>query len=129
MTETIEGRELTGIEVDPRGTFVRIGIRAADGARHALELTNDCVGSLLMTLPRLMQMLTRQRLRDPSLRYVFPLGTWNVEEATTATMRILTLSTPDGFEASFALSQQDAQRLAAHLAQDSLAESTAPLVN
>jgi hypothetical protein len=82
-----------------------------------------------MTLPRAMQMLLRQQMRDQTLRYVFRLGRWHVEKATTPGTRLLTLSTVDGFEACFSLSDADANRLAKRLSTRDTMSSAGLMVN
>jgi hypothetical protein len=129
MTTPIEAAALTSVEVDAEGRFVSIGVKATDGARHAVRLAADSVGILIMTLPKAMQMLLRQQMRDPTLRYVFRLGRWHVDEATTPGTRLLTLSTADGFEACFSLSEADADRLAKRLGKRTAKSSAGVLVN
>jgi hypothetical protein len=125
----IEAAELTSVEVDSEGRFVSIGVKAASGAHHAVRLAADSVGILIMTLPKAMQMLLRQQMHDPTLRYVFRLGKWSVEDATTPGARLLTLSTVDGFEACFSLSEADADRLAKRLGKRTARSSAGVLVN
>ena len=64
-----------------------------------------------MTLPDMMRRALRLQYRDPSLRLVYPLASWEVEVSTEPGTFILTLRTPDNFHVSFALGASDLQEL------------------
>jgi hypothetical protein len=53
-----------------------------------------------------------ERYHDPSLRLVYPLGKWNMETSTEPGKLILTLSTPDGFAVSFAVTPAELKQFA-----------------
>ena len=59
-----------------------------------------------MTLPQLISKALQKELADDSARAVFPLGRWQVELSTSSDY-ILTLTTPDGFAVSFAVSASE----------------------
>jgi hypothetical protein len=98
--------------VDPDGQGVRLNVTDAEGKPTTLLLSLDQLGSLAMTLPSLMERALKQRHRDDSLRYVYPLGSWTVELSATGEVRILSLATPDGFKASFGVPRDIAEDLA-----------------
>ena len=66
----------------------------------------------MMTLPRLSAMAIKARNRDNSLRLAFPLGNWVIEAGAGGAPLMLTLSTPDGFEVTFAVQHATLQRMA-----------------
>lgn len=102
MAESTAVTEISNISIDPEGQSVQIVTKGPDGLPHVIEIEASCVERLSMTLPRMLQMMLRQRHADQSLRYVFPLGGWEIESAHVPEMLVLKLATPDGFEASFA---------------------------
>ena len=114
-TRPIEGEELSAWTVLAGGTHLRMDFVGSDGARHGLVLSFDVLGSLLMTLPRMLQTALDARFSDGSLRFVQQLGTWQIERAEANACLILRLGTPDGFEVAFALDGRDADSLGAAL--------------
>jgi hypothetical protein len=70
-----------------------------------------------MTLPQLTAQALRAKYRDDTLKVVYPVGDWSLQLASDGVHRILTLGTPDGFEVSFALQDDDAAGLAASLGE------------
>jgi hypothetical protein len=67
---------------------------------------------LIMTLPEIMRQALWKQHRDSSLRLVYPVGEWTVEESECPGALILTLRTPDGFQMSFAVSHDDLRDMA-----------------
>jgi hypothetical protein len=55
-----------------------------------------------MTLPRMLSKALQRRTQGQSSRYVFSLGRWSIE-TSDENGSILTMSTPDGFQVSFAI--------------------------
>lgn len=101
----IEAETLTTFEVTPDGARVRLNATAADGEKVSFSLPLDCVSQMVMTLPRIAEEAVRRFHGDESLRIVYPTGDWNIERsAGQADTYIVSLSTPDGFAVSFALS-------------------------
>ena len=94
--DLIEGAQLTGWSLPAAGTMNRI------------VLPFEMLGSLLMTLPRMLQAALNARFPDGSLRFVQRLGTWRIEHAEANSGLILRLSTQDGFEVAFVLGDHDA---------------------
>jgi hypothetical protein len=110
------GRTLTNFQVDSTGDSFRLNFEAIDGQPASVTLPVECLNSLLMTLPRLLEQALKTKYRDDSLKLVYPTGGWALEAAVGSNQLILTLNTPDGFKVSFALSPEDADGLASSLA-------------
>jgi len=68
-----------------------------------------------MTLPDMAQRALRRQDNDESLRLVFPVGHWRLEQATSPGHLMLTLLTTDGFSVCFALRHDEADELGAAL--------------
>jgi hypothetical protein len=111
----IVGNKLTACQVDEAGEWFRLGFAAEDGTPSALVLPIDCVRSLLMTLPGMIERALKARYGDGSMKLVFPMGDWALESDASSDQRILTLATPEGFKVAFALSPESADHLAASL--------------
>ncbi|MFC7051236.1 hypothetical protein ACFQI3_00870 [Hansschlegelia quercus] len=113
--QTITAEALDAIDVSEDGAAIRVCFRGADGQDANLFLPGECAGQLAMSLPRAVRTALRLRHRDDSLRMVFPVGGWTIEASTDRDTMILTISTPDGFEASYALNRSGADDLAQSL--------------
>lgn len=111
----IEGEVLTAWAVLTGGTHVGMDFIDASGTRHRIVLPLNALGSLLMTLPRMLQAALDARFADGSLRFVQRLGSWRVEQAAANAGLILRLGTNDGFEVAFSLNGDDADALGAAL--------------
>jgi hypothetical protein len=111
----IVGKALTTYQVDPAGDSLRLNFVAADDRPASVVLPVDCLRSLLMTLPGLIEQALKARYRDDTLKVVYPVGGWSLQAAAGAERLILTLSTPDDFKVSFALTPGDAEGLAQSL--------------
>lgn len=112
MSVVIEGAAVKRCEIAADGSSVRLGFQDADGQTVALILPPDCVSALIMTLPGVMQQLVRLKHRDPSLRVVYPLDGWSVEQASDGESLILSLQTGDGFSVAFSLKQPELAQIA-----------------
>ena len=111
----IVGKTLTTCQIDPAGELVRLTAEGADGGPVSMVLPVDCLRSLLMTLPGLIDQALKARYRDDTLKVVYPVGAWSLQAAAGAERLILTLATPDDFKVSFALTEGDAASLASSL--------------
>jgi hypothetical protein len=109
---TIRAHRLTTFSVAADGASVSIGVADESGTPCALVLPSECLQALVMTLPEMASQSLRRRHRDPDLRLVFPVESWAVETSTEAQRLILTFSTSDGFQASFALFAGELLRMA-----------------
>lgn len=124
----IYGRHLTTCQVDSKGEQVRLNLESEDGTAASITLPADCLRSLLMTLPALIERTLRARYSDETLKLVYPTGRWSLQRPRDSDQTILTLSTPDGFAVAFSLSRRDAGGLAASLAASEHA-APAPKLN
>ena len=125
----IVGKSLTTCQVDSAGDTVRLNFRGEGGAPASLELPLDCVRSLLMTLPGVIERALKTRYGDDSLKLVYPMADWSVETDAWSDHRILTLATPDGFKVAFALKPGDAGNLALSLVDAEADASFSAAVN
>jgi hypothetical protein len=94
-------RSLTHFSVCCSGRHVEIGFTDDAGEPAALQLPQECLGTLLMTLPRMIEMALRRRSGNADLKQVYPLGDWQLHAGDEPESMILSLSTPDGFRVSF----------------------------
>jgi hypothetical protein len=117
MSLDINGKALTTWQVDSAGEAFRLDFESVDGQPASLTLPAECLRALLMTLPQLTAQALRAKYRDDTLKVVYPVGEWSLQLASDGVHRILTLATPDGFEVSFALQDDDAAGLAASLGE------------
>jgi len=113
----INATALTTLTVAPDGSIVSINVVDEEGAPASLILPLDALRSLIMSLPPLMQQALRLRYRDPSLRLVYPLGTWRLESGTEAGKLLLALATVDGFEVTFSIGEAELKRISDAAAQ------------
>jgi hypothetical protein len=113
----IVGRTLTTYQVDSTGESFRLNFESIDGQPSSVTLPVECLNSLLMTLPGLLEQALKTKYRDDTLKLVYPTGGWSLEAAGGLNGFILTLNTPDGFKVSFALTPEDADGLATSLGE------------
>jgi hypothetical protein len=100
----IEADSLTTFEVAPDGSRVCFHAKAADGKPVSMSLPAEALTQMVMSLPRIVLMALRRRHANNDLRIVYPTGDWQIEKSVESDDTfIVTLSTPDGFEVSFAL--------------------------
>ena len=105
MSRDIEADRLTTFEVAPDGSRVRIRATDAAGGAASISLPAECLSQMMMTLPRIALEAVRRRHRNQALKVVYPAAKWDIEQSGECPDTfILTLTTPDGFEVSFALS-------------------------
>src|SRR5262245_20375872 len=97
----IEIGQLTTCEVGTGGDAVRLGFLDEGGNPTSVELSFEQAEAIAMTLPRLLSNALKMRMHSTAARYVFPLGRWAVEDANETDGLIVTLTTTDGFEASY----------------------------
>jgi hypothetical protein len=107
MTKTIQASGLTTFEVAPDGEDIALNVVELDGTAASLRMPFACLTQLLMTLPDIQTRALRARHQDPTLRVAYPVGPWTLEASNDPAKFILTLTTEDGFKASFALPTQD----------------------
>ncbi len=106
MSTHIEGEELTCFEVAEDGGSFKMHLEDKFGRPASLSLPSVCLNRLMMTLPRMVTRALQRRHNDQSLRVVYPVDRYTVELSADLCTRILTLETPDGFNVSFSLSEE-----------------------
>lgn len=108
----INGATLANFVVSPDGSRISINVIDEESKPASLVLPSESLRSLIMSMPEMMQQALRRRYRDPSLRLVYPLGKWSLETSTEPGKLILTLSTPDSFAVSFAVTGRELKQFA-----------------
>jgi hypothetical protein len=116
MARDIGVQALTTCGIAANGRYVRMNFTDTHGCPSSLTLPTDCAQQLIMTLPELVSRALQAELSDDSVRAVFTLGGWRVESATSKG-HILTMSTPDGFAVSFAVSTSDLREMTSRLSE------------
>jgi hypothetical protein len=118
----IESQSLTTCEVAPDGSTVVLGFTDSSGAAATIRLPLNQVGALAMTLPELINKALQSRFGDHTLRYVYPLASWTVEQSSDPGTGMMTLSTTDGFSVCFSMERELQHTLAEALASDGQGE-------
>jgi hypothetical protein len=107
----IRGVQLTTFDVAPDGGSVAIHVTDDQGSPSTLVLPTECLNALMMTLPDIVRRSLQARYGDPSMRVVYPVGSWSLERSAVPGNVIITLRTPDGFSVSFGLSPLELLRM------------------
>src|SRR5215510_16030976 len=115
----IRGQRLTTFDVTPDGESFSLNVTDDQGRPATLVLPSDCLHALMMTLPEMVRRSLQARFRDPSMRVVFPLGSWNLERSVVPGAVIATLRTEDGFSVSFGVPARELLRMWTHSASAS----------
>ena len=126
MSKVIEAAALTTFDVTPDGERVRIHVRDVADQPGTLSLPFETLAQLMMTMPQMARQAFRARFGDESLRIVYPIGDWKIESCAQPGKLILTLTTSDGFEISFALDGRECAALTDGLAQAPSAAARVP---
>ena len=107
----IESQALTSCEVAADGDAVSLGFVDSTGQPATIRLSLSQVGALAMTLPGLIDKALQTRFGDQSLRYVYPLASWEVEQSTDPTQGMMTLRTAGGFSVCFSIPREQQNEL------------------
>ena len=114
---------LTNYQVAPDGSSVLLNALDPEGREVSLIVPMDNLQALALTMPEMVTAALRAAAGgDDSLRLVHNVQAWKIESASNPEQLIVTFRTPDAFEASFAVREQD---LAGMLAQAHDAERNA----
>ena len=114
---------LTNYQVAPDGSSVLLNALDPEGREVSLIVPMDNLQALALTMPEMVTAALRAAAGgDESLRLVHNVQAWKIESASNPEQLIVTFRTPDAFEASFAVREQD---LAGMLAQAHDAERSA----
>lgn len=107
----IETQALTSCEVAADGDAISLGFVDSTGQPATIRLSLNQVGALAMTLPGLIDKALQTRFGDQSLRYAYPLASWEVEQSTDPTQGMMTLRTVDGFSVCFSIPRDQQSEL------------------
>ena len=128
MSTDLEADALKSFEIAPDGRRIRFNAETGEGAAVSLSLPSECLTEMVMTLPRIAVEAMKRRYGDPSMRIVYPAGSWIIEQAVGAPDTfIVTLKTVDGFEVSFSFSPQQLSSMTNTLAAAGHAEIAKPI--
>jgi hypothetical protein len=105
---------------------VEIGFMDHAGEQTALELPQECLGMLLMTLPTIIEAALRRRTGNSELRQVYPLGDWQLHLGSDPDSLIVSLATPDGFRVAFCVPFDQAAALGEALSRQQTARDSEP---
>jgi hypothetical protein len=117
---------LTHFSVCRSGRHVEIGFTDHTGEPAALQLPQECLSMLLMTLPTMIETVLRRRTGNPTLRQVYAMGDWQLHLGSDPQSLILSLATPDGFAVSFCTSFEQAAVLGDALLRQEQAQGAEP---
>jgi hypothetical protein len=98
-------KALSTCEVVPNGDAILLGFIDANGSPITLRFSSDQTSALLMTLPGLIDTALQRSLKDPSLRYAYPLTSWRLEQSSDPLKCMVTLRTQGGFSACFSVTR------------------------
>src|SRR5215475_7287778 len=108
-------RRLTTCAVVKDGEAVRLDLQNEAGGPVSLEMSLEQAQSLVMTLPHLLSKAFQARAQNPKARFVFPTGRWAIETTAGAKCLLLTLTTTDGFEATYGFPISQCERMGSAL--------------
>lgn len=120
------GEALTNFELSDDGSRLRLGFTCPGGTAHALDLPTNCLQSLVMSLPRMMEESLKLRYQDKSLRMVYSTDEIRIETGADRKSFIMTLVTPDGFAVSFGLSAEQMLTLEKNVGEATSCRADAP---
>lgn len=107
----IETQSLTSCEIGPGGEVISLGFLDAGGQPRTIRLSLNQVGALAMTLPGLINRALQTKFGDNSLRYAYPLQSWQVEQSSDPAQGMVTLQTTDGFSVCFSIPREQQSEL------------------
>jgi hypothetical protein len=107
----IETQSLTSCEICPGGNVISLGFVDSKGQPQTIRLSLNQVGALAMTLPSLIGKALQTRFGDDTLRYAYPLASWELEQSTDPTQGMVTLRTTDGFSVCFSIPREQQNSL------------------
>jgi hypothetical protein len=111
----IVSSRLTNCNVIKNGEAIRLNFVEQMGDPVSVELPFEQAASFILTLPRLLSTALKAQTGSNEMRYVFPLAHWLVERSGDQKTVMLTLRTPDGFEACFGVPLEACRRLGSAL--------------
>lgn len=125
----IEASSLTTCTVVNGGDSISLGLVDGFGRPVEIKVSASDACAIAMTLPGLLKKSLLEKYRDPSLRYVFPLDSWQVETASDGSQVIMTLTTGTGFEVSFGSGPDTCRSLGSALHEGTRTKPRLPVTN
>jgi len=111
MAKRIVSQQLTSCTIDAGGDAITLGLVDDEGETVSVRLSVRQAEAVSMTLPHLLSCALKMKSKDQDARYVYHLGKWTLSHSREEDLLVFTLSTPDGFQTSFALSKEAAQSI------------------
>jgi hypothetical protein len=112
----IHSKTLTTTEVSADGTTISLSFVDSRNRPIKIHYPMNHVVDLVMTLPSLIETALQRRFNDPTMRSVYPLGSWRWESSTNKSMNLLTFVTTDSFTITFSIHKQQSDALSEILA-------------
>jgi hypothetical protein len=109
--DTVQMDALTTYEVSPDGEGVNLNFVDAKGEARAVYAPMEVLKQLTLSMPKIMLEVLQARFRDPTLRLVHTVNSWQTERASDGETIILTFTTPDRFSISFNVTEKDLLQL------------------
>lgn len=107
MDNVIRAEALTGLDVSPDGSIVRLNVKDGAGGGGSLELPAMAVNQLLMALPGAIQQALRRSHGNEDLQIVHALDCFRFDDGEPdehgRQRYVLTLRTSGGYEVPFAM--------------------------
>ena len=111
LPESIVSQRLTSCTVEEGGDVISLGLIEDGGETVLLRLPARQAEAISMTLPHLLTEALRVKSKNDHARYVYQLDQWTLGKSEDDDVLIITLSTPDGFQTSFAIPPEFAKGL------------------
>src|SRR5262249_34955937 len=111
LPESIISQRLTTCTIEDGGDVISLGLIEDGGETVLLRLPARHAEAISMTLPHLLTEALRVKSKDNRARYVYHLDQWTLGKSEDDDVLIITLSTPDGFQTSFAIPPEFAKGL------------------
>jgi hypothetical protein len=99
----IEAQSLTACDVAADGGLISLSFVDSNGQPANILMSLHQAGALIMTLPGILERALQTRFADSTLRYAYPLASWEVAQSTDPTQSMVTLRTADGFGVCFSI--------------------------
>ena len=108
----VEIQELTTYEVAPDGSSIRMNFVDVDGQKASIIVPMQNLQELAFTIPKMVSEALQAAYGNPALRLVHKVDLWKVERGDDGKSVILTFSTPDRFQMSFAVEEKELASMA-----------------
>lgn len=105
MAAEVLATEVTGLFVSPDGSAFQIRVNTASGEQTSIHMPSSVLTSLTMSLFGAADKAYKLREQSDDVKLVFPADRFELKQTDCGEQFILSLETPDGFQASFAIRQ------------------------